>query len=78
MECLGYLIFLKKGVFGVFYCLFFLCLVSLFIFDGGVVLLLMEGVLVNYFKLNGKIGVEEIIVGISYECLNLDWLLAVD
>lgn len=65
LECWGYLILLERGIFGEFYCLFFLFLGVLFIFDVGVVFLFMEGVLVDYFRLDGKLGVEEIIVGIS-------------
>ena len=78
LERSGYLTLLKKGASGVFYCLSPSCLASSPIFDGGVASLPMEGAPVNHFKLNGKIGVEEIIAGISHERPNLDWLPAAD
>ena len=67
----------KKDLF-LSYFLWFCALTSFLgalpIFDAGVVSLPMEGAPVDYFKLDGKPGVEEIIAGISQERPRLSWL----
>ena len=74
LERRGYLTLLERGTSGEFYCLSPSFLGALPIFDAGVVSLPMEGAPVDYFRLDGKPGVEEIIAGISQERPRLSWL----
>ena len=74
LERPGYLTLLERGTSGEFYCLSPSFLGALPIFDAGVVSLPMEGAPVDYFKLDGEPGVEEIIAAIAPERPRLNWL----
>ncbi|MCL2934167.1 MAG: DUF4384 domain-containing protein [Trichodesmium sp. MAG_R03] len=74
LEHPGSLTLLEKGTSGKFYCLSPSFLATSSIFDAGIISLPMEGAPVNYFQLNGKPGVEEIIAAIASEPPKLDWL----
>ena len=74
LERPGYLTLLERGTSGEFYCLSPSFLGALPIFDAGVVSLPMEGAPVDYFKLDGEPGVEEIVAAIAPERPRLNWL----
>ena len=74
LERPGYLTMLERGTSGEFYCLSPSFLGALPIFDAGVVSLPMEGAPVDYFKLDGEPGVEEIVAAIAPERPRLNWL----